>query len=100
MVYIETLTAPFVCLGEIGVAVIIKTQVQLRSIRYSFFVMKSLIKEVCVRPYSTINDYICAYRLSLNKIVQYGTFLVVLILVVACNQDKRKEVAVQSVTNK
>lgn len=24
MVYIETLTAPFVCLGEIGVAVIIK----------------------------------------------------------------------------
>lgn len=63
MVYVETLTAPFVCLGEIGVAVIIKTQVQLRSIRYSFFVMKSLIKEVCVRPYSTINDYICAYRL-------------------------------------
>ena len=56
MVYIETLTAPFVCLGEIGVAVIVKTQVQLRSIRYSFFVMKSLIKEVCVRPYSTIND--------------------------------------------
>ena len=49
--------------GEIGVAVIVKTQVQLRSIRYSFFVMKSLIKEVCVRPYSTINDYICAYRL-------------------------------------
>ena len=49
MVYIETLTAPFVCLGEIGVAVIVKTQVQLRSIRYSFFVMKSLIKEVCVR---------------------------------------------------
>ena len=48
MVYIETLTAPFVCLGEIGVAVIVKTQVQLRSIRYSFFVMKSLIKEVCV----------------------------------------------------
>ena len=44
MVYIETLTAPFVCLGEIGVVVIIKTQVQLRSIRYSFFVMKSLIK--------------------------------------------------------
>ena len=40
MVYIETLTAPFVCLGEIGVAVIVKTQVQLRSIRYSFFVMK------------------------------------------------------------
>lgn len=37
MVYIETLTAPFVCLGEIGVAVIVKTQVQLRSIRYSFF---------------------------------------------------------------
>ena len=30
MVYIETLTAPFVCLGEIGVAVIVKTQVQLR----------------------------------------------------------------------
>ena len=45
MVYIETLTAPFVCLGEIGVAVIIKKQVTLKANRVSIFFIKSLLKE-------------------------------------------------------
>ena len=56
MVYIETLTAPFVCLGEIGVAVIVKTQVQLRSIRYSFFVMKcNRLRDATFAIYGGVN---------------------------------------------
>jgi len=65
MVYIDTLTAPFVCLGEIGVAVIIKTSGTVKVHQVLVFVMKSLIKEVRA-PKITIRDHLS----SLMKISQ------------------------------